>query len=141
VNQLVARRLLEKMGCSVTVAATGLEALEAFEQESFDLIFMDCHMPIMDGLTATRRIRMSGPKGEAIPVIALTADVWAQSMEQCANAGMSDFLSKPIQPLLLSRKLDVWRASIADGRVMNLLQPDLPPSIPLPLGAVLKTSR
>ena len=95
VNQLLARRLLARLGCSVVFAANGVEAVAAFSAQPFDAILMDCQMPDMDGYEATRRIRALGPLGATIPIIALTASALDSDREHCRLAGMSDFLSKP----------------------------------------------
>ncbi len=96
VNQKVASAILAKLGCSVEVAADGRQAIELFVGSEFDLILMDCHMPNMDGFSATREIRALGARGENVPIIALTADVLESSRERCLEAGMNDYLSKPI---------------------------------------------
>jgi signal transduction histidine kinase/DNA-binding response OmpR family regulator len=98
VNQKVARRLLEKMGHSVTVAATGKEALLALEQQAFDLILMDVQMPEMDGIQATAAIRRKEMgSGTRIPIIALTANAMAGDREFCLSAGMDGYVVKPIR--------------------------------------------
>jgi CheY-like chemotaxis protein len=97
VNQLLITRLLEKRGHHVTIAATGREALEALEQERFDLVFMDLQMPEMDGLQATAAIReREEGNGMHLPVIALTARAMKGDRDRCVAAGMDDYLSKPI---------------------------------------------
>jgi CheY-like chemotaxis protein len=99
VNQLLATRLLEKRGHRVVVAANGREALAALEKESYDLVFMDIQMPDMDGIEATAAIReRENSSGKHQPVIALTAHAMKGDQERCLDAGMDDYLSKPIQP-------------------------------------------
>ena len=95
VNQTVARKLLQKQGCEVTIANDGVEALDKLHNGNFDLILMDCQMPIMDGFEATRKIRQSG---NDIPIIALTANAQNSDRDACLEAGMNDFLSKPFDP-------------------------------------------
>lgn len=95
VNQTVARKLLQKQGCVVTIANDGVEALDKLHSGSFDLILMGCQMPIMDGFEATRKIRQSG---NDIPIIALTANAQNSDRDACIEAGMNDFLSKPFDP-------------------------------------------
>lgn len=95
VNQTVARKLLQKQGCTVTIANDGVEALDKLYSGDFDLILMDCQMPIMDGFEATRKIRQSG---NDIPIIALTANAQNSDRDACLEAGMNDFLSKPFDP-------------------------------------------
>ena len=87
-------RLLERQHCVVWVAADGLEALAQLEREAFDLILMDCHMPVMDGFEAARRIRESMHRG--IPIVALTASVLEEDRQRCLASGMDAVLPKPI---------------------------------------------
>jgi len=98
VNQLVASRMLKRCGADVHCVANGVEALEALRRADFDVIFMDCQMPEMDGFEATRQLRnpAGGFRNPTIPVIALTANALATDREECLAAGMNDFLSKPI---------------------------------------------
>jgi two-component system sensor histidine kinase/response regulator len=98
VNQRLASRLLEKRGHSVAVAANGLEVLEALEKESFDLVFMDVQMPVMDGFEATAAIRKKeGAGGVRLPVVALTAHAMKGDREKCLAGGMDGYLTKPIR--------------------------------------------
>jgi two-component system sensor histidine kinase/response regulator len=95
-NQAVARIVLEKFGCEVEVASNGEEALDRLGSGSFDLVFMDCQMPVMDGYEASRRIRaLEGPVG-SIPIVAMTAHAMPGDREKCLEAGMTDYTSKPI---------------------------------------------
>jgi len=99
VNQVLAVRLLEKRGHEVTVAGNGEEALEALGKQAFDLILMDVQMPEMDGLQATVAIRKGEMNsGKHIPIIAMTAHAMAGDKERCLEAGMDDYLTKPIRP-------------------------------------------
>jgi len=111
INQKVATRLLEKAGCEVTVANNGVEALEQLQVCSFDVILMDCQMPVMDGLTATAKIRETDTK---IPIIALTANAQDSDREACMQVGMNDFVSKPFRPdtLFSAIKNQIAKASI-----------------------------
>ncbi len=97
INQKLATRLLTKWGCSVMVAATGTEALAAFEKERFDVILMDVQMPEMDGLEATVQIRRREPAGTHIPILALTAHAMKGDRELCLQVGMDGYITKPIQ--------------------------------------------
>jgi signal transduction histidine kinase/CheY-like chemotaxis protein len=96
VNQILARRILEKRGHTVTIVADGAEAFEAFEKNTFDLILMDVHMPQVDGYQATELIRQRELRGHRIPIIALTANAMAGDRELCLAHGMDGFVSKPI---------------------------------------------
>jgi CheY-like chemotaxis protein len=98
-NQLVARMLFEKMGHSVEVASNGKEGLVRLAQASFDAVIMDCQMPVMDGYEATRRIRTGKEPGIVpwVPVIALTAHALPEDRQKCLNAGMDDYLTKPVR--------------------------------------------
>lgn len=98
INQKVASRLLEKQGCSVRTAGNGLEALSRYAEQPFDLIFMDVQMPEMNGFEAARTIRhLEQTSGVRTPIIALTANAMATDRELCLDAGMDDYLSKPIE--------------------------------------------
>jgi two-component system sensor histidine kinase/response regulator len=102
VNQVLALRLLEKRGHEVIVVGNGEEALEALDRQLFDLVLMDVQMPEMDGLQATVAIRRGEMKsGKHIPIIAMTAHAMAGDKEQCLEAGMDDYITKPILPNLL----------------------------------------
>ncbi|QVM92876.1 response regulator [Pseudomonas entomophila] len=107
VNQLVAKGMLAKLGCQVQVAAHGAEALELLEQETFDLVLMDCNMPVMDGYEASRRIRQSGRWPE-LPIVALTANAMPEERERCRAAGMNDYLAKPFRREELLALIDHW---------------------------------
>jgi PAS domain S-box-containing protein len=96
VNQKVAQAMLLKSGYSVDIAADGDEALKALKIISYDLIFMDCQMPVMDGFEATMHIRKLPGKKRNIPIIAMTAGAMQGDRSKCIEAGMNDYLSKPI---------------------------------------------
>ncbi|MDT9545952.1 MAG: response regulator [Chlorobium phaeovibrioides] len=114
VNQHVAVAMLQKLGCEPDVASRGSEALELMRQKSYDLVFMDCQMPEMDGYEATRRIRSSsGMKSSRnIPVVAMTANVMKGDRERCIASGMDDYIGKPLQKsdfrTILSRYFPLW---------------------------------
>ena len=109
-NQLVASRLMEKFGFSVEVASNGARALEALAAGEFDLVLMDVQMPEMDGIEATRRIRegAAGTRNVHIPIIALTAHAMAGDREKCLEAGMDDYLPKPVEAKTLREALERW---------------------------------
>ncbi|SDU98661.1 PAS domain S-box-containing protein [Microlunatus sagamiharensis] len=107
-NQLVACGLVERLGFSTAVAGNGLEALAALEAATYDAVLMDCHMPLMDGYAATRRIREREQGRSRTPVIALTAGAMVSDRERCLAAGMDDYIAKPIDPDALAVALDRW---------------------------------
>jgi len=96
INQVVAVSLLAHLGCTVDVAADGREAVRRWSEGAYDLIFMDCQMPEMDGMEATRAIRASEREGSRIPIVALTANAMSDDREACLAAGMDDHISKPV---------------------------------------------
>ena len=95
-NQKVSTRLLEKIGCSCDVASNGLDAVEAVTQVTYDIVFMACHMPELDGYEATRIIRERESAGTHLPIIALTADAVKGVRHACQRAGMDDCMTKPV---------------------------------------------
>ncbi|WP_409259559.1 response regulator [Pseudomonas sp. KCJK9009] len=107
VNQLVAKGMLAKLGCQVQLATQGAEALELLAREEFDLVLMDCNMPVMDGYEASRRIRQSGRWPE-LPIVALTANAMPEERERCRAAGMNDYLAKPFRREELLALVDHW---------------------------------
>lgn len=113
VNQRVACRMLEKLGCRVDVAANGLEAVEMHLRFGYDLIFMDWMMPEMDGVEATRRIR-TAPSARRVPIIAMTANAMQGDRETCLAAGMDDYISKPIRPDRVKEALERWGHAVSN---------------------------
>jgi PAS domain S-box-containing protein len=113
VNQKVAQKFVERLGCCVDIAHNGAEAVAACSRERFDLILMDMEMPVMDGTTATQRIRaLEAPLGRRTPIVALTANALSEQIERCFNAGMDDFLSKPIEA---TRLREVFARFLSEG--------------------------
>lgn len=106
-NQRVAQFMLNRLGCTAEIVVNGLEAVEACRTRSYDLILMDCQMPEMDGLSATREIRRLYA-GASLPIVALTANAMEGERERCLNAGMDDYLAKPITLPALEEKLRLW---------------------------------
>jgi signal transduction histidine kinase/CheY-like chemotaxis protein len=107
VNQLVAKGMLSKLGCEVVVAGHGGEALKCLEEQHFDMVLMDCNMPVMDGYEASRQIRSSG-RWPDLPIVALTANAMSEERERCRAAGMNDYLAKPFRREELNALLDLW---------------------------------
>lgn len=109
VNQMVAQRLLNNLGCTVDVACNGVEAISLLERsDDYDIIFMDCHMPIMDGFETARLVRQKDCISNAIPIVALTAATSEGEVEKCIAAGMDDYISKPVTKGILQRSLEKW---------------------------------
>jgi two-component system sensor histidine kinase/response regulator len=107
INRLVASELMKLEGLRVDTAENGQDALDKLAIESFDLVLMDVQMPVMDGLAATRLLR-ERPEFAALPIIAMTANAFDEDRERCLDAGMNDYLSKPIELETLLRKLARW---------------------------------
>ncbi len=114
VNQKLTKKLLEKRGCSVIIANNGKEALDLIKAKpdsSYDLIFMDCQMPVMGGFETTEHIRkLQGRIGD-IPIVAMTAHAMTGDRERCLSAGMNDYISKPLEVTCLNEILERWGTS------------------------------
>ena len=108
VNQKVALKILEKLGFRADAVANGLEAVKAVNDMPYDLVLMDCQMPEMDGYKATWEIRNSKSEIKNLPIIALTANAMKGDREKCINAGMDDYLAKPLSPKALADMLEKW---------------------------------
>jgi CheY-like chemotaxis protein/HPt (histidine-containing phosphotransfer) domain-containing protein len=108
VNQKVAVRILEKLGYTVEVAEDGREALDACARTRYDAVLMDGQMPGMDGFEVTRRIRERETSGERLPIIAMTASAMKGDRERCLEAGMDDYVTKPVTPETLEAALRRW---------------------------------
>ncbi|MDQ8179225.1 ATP-binding protein [Pelagicoccus sp. SDUM812005] len=110
-NRLIASKMMtQRHGIKPDTAASGTEALEKTQSDRYDLIFMDCMMPEMDGYETTKRIRAgeSGPLNVEAPIIALTANAMTGDREKCESAGMNDYMAKPVDPRDLARMLESW---------------------------------
>jgi len=107
INQQVALELIESTGVEITVVENGQKAVEAVENQTFDLVLMDVQMPVLDGLAATQLIR-GMPNGLGLPIIAMTANVMLEEQESCKAAGMNEHLAKPIDPIKLYDCLSRW---------------------------------
>ena len=139
VNQKVALRILEKLGYRADVASSGLEAVQALRATAYDLILMDVQMPDMDGMEATRIIRdpRSGAINPHTPIVALTAHAMVGDRQECLDAGMDDYLAKPIKPAELAEVLARWlpqepgdtskRDGLRRSQAASLSAPPAPP--------------
>ncbi len=107
-NQKLCVAILAKLGCECDIAANGLEALDMLELRHYDIIMMDCQMPVMDGFEASRRIRDSGASYADTPIIALTANVLAEDQARCREAGMNDFVAKPFKKEEIADAIARW---------------------------------
>jgi CheY-like chemotaxis protein len=108
INREIVRELLRPTGIAIDCAESGLEAVELFKKdpERYEIIFMDIHMPVMEGYEATRLIRgMDDPRAGSIPIIAMTANVFREDVERCIAAGMNDHIGKPLDMDDLMKKL------------------------------------
>jgi PAS domain S-box-containing protein len=109
INQLVASEIIKRTGAILTIAADGEQAVNLVRQHKYDLILMDIHMPVMDGLTATVKIRhLDKPEIKEIPILAMTAKAMNEDYNKSIEAGMNDHISKPISPATLYSKLSEW---------------------------------
>lgn len=118
VNQKISRTQIKKFGCEVDVVANGREAVSALSEAKYDLVFMDCQMPEMDGYQATAAIRREEQeKGEAVPwpapmhIIAMTANAMEGDRQRCLDAGMDDYISKPVRPAKIQQSLERFLSS------------------------------
>jgi signal transduction histidine kinase/CheY-like chemotaxis protein len=108
VNALLAKSLLKRNGCHVDAVGNGQEAVAALQAAPYDLVLMDMHMPVMDGFEATRAIRSHSGRVGQTPIIALTAAAMEEDRRACKAAGMNDFITKPLDPDMLSSVLERW---------------------------------
>ncbi|MEI6716050.1 MAG: PAS domain S-box protein, partial [Verrucomicrobiota bacterium] len=119
VNQKIVTAMLGKFGCQFDVAQNGVEAVRFFQERSYDVVLMDCHMPEMDGYAATSEIRKveanrSGGKGR-VPIIALTANALKEDLDRCMEYGMDAWLTKPVRPAELRDKIWLWLGDRRSG--------------------------
>ena len=119
VNQKVAVLMLEKLGCRIDVVGNGQEAVTALKQFPYDLVFMDCQMPEMDGFEATVAIRALPLPAANVPIVALTANAFKDDQDRCLAAGMNDFLSKPVTSPGLQRMLARWVKTESEASAMQ----------------------
>jgi CheY-like chemotaxis protein len=102
--------MLRDLGCEIRLADNGREALNAMRTQAFDLVLMDCQMPVLDGIEATRRIRAL-ERGARVPIVALTANAFGADRDACLAAGMDDFIAKPFKTPELVATLERWLAA------------------------------
>jgi CheY-like chemotaxis protein len=108
VNQKMAVKMLEKLGCTAEVASNGLEAVEKVEKSPYDLVLMDCQMSEMDGYEATAKIRLRENGSRHTFIIAMTAHAMPGDRERCLKAGMDDYMAKPIKKETLFEIMEKW---------------------------------
>ncbi|OHT01407.1 ATPase [Tritrichomonas foetus] len=111
-NQFVMKKILTKIGCSFRIAENGREAITALEEEQFDLVFMDCQMPVLDGIEATKIIRATDKPYSSIPIVALTASAVEGDEQTCRNAGMDAYLAKPVRIQQITNIIQQFDANI-----------------------------
>lgn len=125
VNREVALGLLAKLGHRADVVGNGADAVAALEQHNYDMIFMDVHMPVLDGLMATREILSRWPQGRRPVIIAMTADAMNGDRERCLSAGMQDYVSKPVSMKNLSAMLSRWASPAQEAEVAATIDREL----------------
>jgi two-component system, sensor histidine kinase and response regulator len=145
-----ATTMLTQMGCNVTAARTGLEAVRETAAKSFDLIIMDMQMPEMDGLEASRHIRASAGPNQLKPILALTANAFVEDAARCKEAGMNEHLTKPIRRHVLEAALQRYLAGRKPGdrvrpvlcaRTWSDLNSDMPPEAVKKLASTFMTNQ
>ncbi len=129
-SRMVTEALLRKLSCEVDLATDGREALEKAKANDYDIVFMDCHMPLIDGFQATKRIRQS-PGKEELPIVALTASVTEDDRVRCLDAGMNDVVCKPVRTSMLAKALERWvpQSGARPAKSVSTLPP--PPALDL----------
>ncbi len=115
INQLVITEQLKALGYDVTAVSNGLEALEALQAETFDLVLMDCQMPRLDGYDAALRIRQLPGAAGCVPIVALTAHAIREELDKCLAVGMNDTITKPFSGEVLRQKLERWLGTDVDA--------------------------
>ena len=108
VTSVVIRAMLTSLDATITIVENGAQAVEELHQNRFDIIFLDCQMPVMNGYEATARMRQEQTQGKRIPIVALTANALADDRQQCLDAGMDDYIAKPVSMIKLRAVLSQW---------------------------------
>ncbi|HEX3777802.1 MAG TPA: response regulator [Polyangiaceae bacterium] len=124
-NRALIERVLKTLNCEVDLAPTGRDAVRRFHHGDYDLVLMDCHMPDLDGLEATRQIRAVESPGRRVPIVAVTAGTVPGARQACLQAGMDDFIAKPFSLSTLRRKASHWLSIVeqAGVRVVDRREP------------------
>ena len=104
-NRLLVRRMLQRLGCVIDEASDGVQAVQSIARGGFDLVLMDCSMPLMDGYEAARAVRKLGGGGAAVPIVALTANAMPEDRQRCLDAGMNGYLAKPVRMRQLEQEV------------------------------------
>ncbi len=125
-NLITAKTLIGRQGYRTDEARNGVQAVEKMSEETYDLVLMDCQMPVMDGLEATRQIRRREAELQLprVPVIAMTGNAFDKDRENCFNAGMDDFISKPVEPDVLNHMLYLYLSRTAGERKIPQVEPE-----------------
>ncbi len=140
-NRVLIERVLKTLNCEVDLAPTGREAVRKFHQGKYDLVLMDCHMPDLDGLEATRQIRAVEGPGQHVPILAVTAGTVPGARQACLQAGMDDFIAKPFSLSTLRRKASHWLAmAVRDPAPEATEHASIEPLTPRPVPAEPRSS-
>jgi signal transduction histidine kinase/DNA-binding response OmpR family regulator len=133
INQMVVEAIIETLGYQLDIAENGADAVKALCEQDYDLVIMDCQMPVMDGYAATARIRAagSGVRNPSIPVIALTANAMESDRRQCREAGMDDYLAKPVTPEAMAATLSQWLSVKSTAEAPRVTTPTTLPDEPV----------
>lgn len=129
INQKIVQIMLQKAGCEVLAVDDGNKAVEAVQTRAVDLVLMDLHMPQLDGLQATKRIRNLDSHVREVPIVALTASAFTDDRDRCLAAGMNDFITKPIKLEYLLEKCAYWASRAAEAGDRPEVQPVPAPTL------------
>lgn len=132
-NRALISRCLSQVGCEVDEVSTGMEALNRLSQEDYDIVLMDCHLPLMSGFDTTRQIRLREASGQRIPIVAVTAGGAHGTRSECLAAGMDDYVGKPFSLATLRSRVAYWIARGSEAAVQEAAA--APWTIPAPIDA------